>query len=176
MMNRSTLVALALFLAIFAAGCATYVNIPSNTGDVAIHNPNEANVQNVEIAAVRAALSERPIDEPFEVVLPPGTLPLTYDMVLPRISPHAVWSPEGRPEGRPAVEVREIRIRGASAEVDVIRPWDPKDPAGYQQLLTVKLDWDPVAKWQVNRVIGWRTSVEKALRTTPYEPPPETTR
>jgi hypothetical protein len=175
-MVRSTLAAFALSLTLLATGCATYVNIPPHPGDVAVHNPNEENVQNVMVAAARAALAERSIDGPFQVVLPPGTLPTTYDAVLPRIHSKATWSPDGPREGQATVEIRELRIRGSSAEVDVIRPWDPKEPAGYQQLLTVELSWDPAAKWQADRVVGWRTSVDRALQTKSYAAPPEISR
>jgi len=157
-------------------GCTTYVNIPSRAGDVAVHNPNDDTVKDVEAGALRGAISERPINEPFEVILPEGSLPSTYDWVLPHVGPHAVWSKNGAHEGQPVVEVREIRIRGSSAQVDVIRPWDPGDPSGYQQLVTVELSWDPITHWQTDRVAGWRTSVDKALRTKPYEPPPDINR
>jgi hypothetical protein len=113
-----------LGLALLCGACTPYVNIPPNAGDVASHDPNRQTVQEVIVAAARAALAESPIDQPFHVILPAGTLPLIYDQMLPRISPHAVWSSRGAPEGEPFLEIRQVRIRGSNAEVDLIRPFD----------------------------------------------------
>lgn len=151
------------------SGCTPYVNIPPNEGDFASHDPNRETVQEVIVAASRAALAESPIDQPFHVVLPPGTLPLTYDQTLPKISPHAIWSAQGVGEGEPFLEVRQVRIRTSNAEVDLVRPFNIADPGGYQQVSTVTLTWDPVAKWQPERIRSWRTSVEKALRHRGYD-------
>jgi len=173
---RTTLAAFALTASLLATGCATYVNIPSREGDVAVHDPNEGAVQRVEIAAGRAAIAERRGEGQFQVVLPRGTSPLTYDQVLPKISPDAVHFKDGPREGVAVVEIREIRIRGMDAEADVVRPWDLADPSGYSQVLTVEMKWDPVGLWQVVRVTGWRTDVDSALRTTPYAPVQEGSR
>jgi hypothetical protein len=160
----------ALCLALLSGGaCTPYVNIPPNEGDVASHDPNRETVQDVIVAATRAALAENPIEQPFHVVLPPGTLPLTYDQTLPKISPHAVWASQGVPEGEPFMEIRQVRIRGSNAEVDIIRPFTVADPEGYRQVVTVTLKWDPVAKWQAERLRAWRISVDQAMRRGSFD-------
>jgi hypothetical protein len=156
--------------ALALSACATWVNIPPREGDAAIHDPNEETVLGVEIAAVRAAIADKPGDQGVQVILPPGTLPLTYDTILPRISPRAVWSSRGEQEGIPVVEVRELRIRGSEAQVDVIRPWDFNAADAGRQVATVYLSWDPVSQWQADRVVGWHISVEDALRRSEHEP------
>lgn len=170
MLHRFVVLLIGLFTAISLSGCATWVNIPPHAGDAAIHDPNEETVRHVEAAALRAALADKPADQDVQIVLPPGTLPLTYDTILPRISPSAMWSSRGISEGMTVVEVKEIRIRGSQAAVDVIRPWDYKVPESGRQLMTVDLGWDPVSKWQVKRVVSWHTSVEKALQKRPNGP------
>jgi hypothetical protein len=161
--------ALCLALLSGGGGCTPYVNIPPNEGDFASHDPNRETVQDVIVAASRAALAESPVDQPFHVILPPGTLPLTYDQTLPKISPHAVWASEGAPEGAPFMEIRQVRIRGSNAEVDIIRPFSVADPEGFQHVVTVTLKWDAVAKWQAERLRAWRTSVDRAMRHRSYD-------
>src|SRR5262245_3152548 len=120
---RTTIAALAV-ASLLSSGCATYVNIPPREGDIAAHNPNKSTVQNVEVAAARAAITERRGSGPIQIILPRGTDPLTYDQVLPKIGPDAVHYKDGPREGVPVVEIREIRIRGMDAYADVVRPWD----------------------------------------------------
>lgn len=170
MLHRSVVMLAGLFAAVALSGCATWVNIPPHAGDAASHDPNEETVLHVEVAALRAALADKPADQDVQIILPPGTLPLTYDTILPRISATAMWSSRGTPEGMTVVEVKEIRIRGSQAAVDIIRPWDFQEPDAGRQLVTVDLDWDPVSKWQAERVVSWHTSVEKALRKGESEP------
>lgn len=166
----------ALALTLLLGGCNPWVNIPPTAGDAAAHDPNLKTVQEVAIVAARAALADNAPTEQFQVVLPKGTLPVTYDTTLPRISKLATWTPGGPREGAGVVEVRQIRIRGSRAEADVVRPMTFSDPDGYQQVVTAYMSWDPVSQWRADRVSVWRTSVERAMRRTPNAPVDEVAR
>jgi len=165
---------LAAALVILAlSGCSTYVNIPPQTGDVAQHNPNTDTVEEISIIAARAVLADNPIKGPFRVVLPKGTLQETYERAVPRISADAVGSAattQPFEQAGPVIDVRQIRIRGWRASVDVIRPISPANPDAGQQVVTVDLKHDVIAGWGVESMRTWRTSVDKALLQSPYNP------
>lgn len=63
----------------------------------------------------------------------------------------------------PAIEVRQIRIRGYRAEVDIIRPSDVTEPDSPKVLFTVYEKWVPFDGWIFQRAQPWRIPVEDAL-------------
>ncbi len=148
-MRRISLLALALL----AVGCTPYVNIPPHKGDIAFHSPNKQTVREIEVVAGKAALVDRPIDGPFQIVLPDGSSILTYEAVVPRISDSATYTKDGTLSGGPVLAIKQIRIRAATGEVDVIRPV----AQDRSEFITVYLTYDPMAKWAVDRIRVWKT-------------------
>ncbi|MCE9590606.1 MAG: hypothetical protein K8S99_08800 [Planctomycetes bacterium] len=170
-MTTRTLLLLAA-LALPIGGCAPWVNIPAQTGDAASHDPNLETVQEVAVVAIKAAIADSPVaSDKFQVIMPKGTLPATYELITPKISPNAMWSTDAATSGLPTVEVRRLSIRGSDAEVDVLRPMEPGSPV--PQVLTVTLSWDAVSSWQADRVKVWRVRAGEAMRTTPSDAPPQ---
>lgn len=172
MSSRTLMPALLLTLAIMTGGCTPWVNIPAQAGDAASHNPNTETVQEVTIVAVRAAIADSPVAESsFQLVLPEKTLPAIYELMTPKISANATWSADAPAAGSPVVEVRRISIRGDNAEVDVLRPIF--GGTGASQVVTVDLSWDAITSWRADRVKVWRVRSDDALRSSPFNAPPE---
>ena len=60
-------------------GCTpyTYINIPSQVGDVAQHSPNSATARQLQHLALVALLAKSPLDDGlFQVILPVGSTQL----------------------------------------------------------------------------------------------------
>lgn len=140
-------------LAVLFAGCTPYVNIPAQKGDLAFHSPNKQSVREIMVAAGRAAIADRPIEGTFYVTLPEGTSILTHEAVVSRISENAAYSKDGAPAEGAVLAIRQIRIRAAVGEVDILRPV----AADRSEFITVYMTYDPVAKWAVDRIRVWRT-------------------
>ena len=159
---------LAILLACSAGlvGCTHYVNIPRLEGDLAYHDPNAKAPRMVMHRALEKVLELRPLDEPFQVMLPLGTVPETYAQMLPDLSPHAMWSSDGRTKDVPIVRVSEVRIRGSRAEVDVVLPIYAGDGPALAQMVTAHLRYDPVSKWYVVRTQEWRRGVDQRREAT----------
>lgn len=140
-------------LALLLTACTPYVNIPPQGGDLAFHSPNKQTVRALEIAAGRAALADRPIDGTFSITLPEGSSILTYEAVVPQISENATYAKPGETPIKPVLAIRQLRIRAAVGEVDIVRPIAPDR----SEFITVYLGYDPMAKWSVDRIRVWRT-------------------
>jgi hypothetical protein len=144
-------------------GCASWVNIPAESGDMASHDPNLKTVLNLELQAVRGVNdSLDPSDAPF-VILPKGTAPAGYEGLVPQVAPRASWSTGAPPTGALVLEVRQVRVRGTYAQADVIRPATAAQPEGPREVVTVYLHYDMVFGWHVERMRPWRVPVDEAL-------------
>lgn len=84
--------------------------------------------------------------------------------------------PATMPVDRPVIDINQVRIRGWTAQIDIIRPWNADQPEGVRQVVTTDLKWDPVSHWQVEQLRVWRTSVDTALRRSPFVESGEGTR
>ena len=157
-------VALTLFGVSAIWGCATYVNIPAQAGDLAAHDPNKENVHLVQGHALQAVLDDRPIQVPFSLVLPPGSRPETHQAVAERLEPQPISSDEETDDALPQVRVSQVRIRGWIAQVDIVRP-----AADTTQLVTVYLKWEPFAGWHVERMRAWQLPVGEAIQHSRQE-------
>ena len=161
------------------SGCATprWVTASDDQPGDAI---NGKVVKRVVVTAVIAAADYEAGMRPYEVLLPRGATPETYAEVSYRLGPdaripegipavevdekgHAVKRakevleaeklnlPQAAPAGLlPLYEVRSVRLRGQTGEVDVVRPL-----RSFRRLLTVSLDLDPGYGWQVVGVRQW---------------------
>lgn len=174
MKRTSVLTSCVALLLLIAVGCSRpYVNIPSQRGDVAAHDPNANNVRNAEVTALRAVMLDRPIEGPVLIKLPPGTSSLTYAAVAPQVSEFALTpqDEDATAAGLPVLEVRQLRIRGWDGEVDIIRPsYD-----GGEQLITVTIKYAPFSGWTSSFIRTWRGNVEETLPSSTLEPAPTQT-
>lgn len=159
-MRRLTLLALLCLI----GGCARYVNIPAQPGDIARHDPNLTKVGEVMKEAVAAAARERPIRGDFLVVLPEGTADATYQQVI-RDLPGAQAASEPN-QKLPTLTVKRVLLRGPDAEIDVVRQADTT------QLITVYLHKYAFGPWRVQRVRPWSVDPEQALQYLRSQPAP----
>jgi hypothetical protein len=152
-----------VLLPVLLAGCATWVNIPAEPGDLASHDPNLETVLKIDLQAVRAVLNTIDPEAPVHIILPPGTVPLGYEAVVPKVNEKAAWSVNPPPPGALVLEVRQVRVRGSFAQADVIAPADPTQRNGPKIVNTVYLHYDVIAGWDVTQVRAWPISVDAAL-------------
>ncbi len=156
-------IALVLLAGSLLTGCSTYVNIPPQSGDVAINNPNMKDVLNVESKALSAVVADRPLNGGYNVQLPEGTSDKSYDFVVGSLDEHAGRAGDGN---LPTLHVAQVRVRGMKGEVDVVRPSDTTKVDSPSQLVTVYLNWHFFDGWMVDRVRPWHIPVDQALRQT----------
>lgn len=168
MLRKIAAVLLALPLATVGCGGPTYVNVPAQPGDTAFNDANGDVVRAVAAAAVKGMLLEKQVAAPIAVKLPEGATLLTHADVARRIGPDAISPYEEGVEASSVVEVREIRIRGNNAEVDVLAP----GPQGLDQLTSVRLSWAPFAGgWQADNMRTWRAGAQNVMSPTNVAPP-----
>ncbi|MAE67130.1 MAG: hypothetical protein CMJ18_22955 [Phycisphaeraceae bacterium] len=140
------------------AGCAPYVNIPPQAGDLANHNPNNRNVLNVESKAVRAVAEDFGLAEPFAVEPLADTTAHNHLTLMPRIGELATAE---NVEGLATISVRKVYIRGAKANVSMV--YTPARAEEGRRFVTVDLRREAFRGWTANLVKAWRFEVERAL-------------
>ena len=149
-----------LAVTLWGVGCATYVNIPPQAGDVASQSPNDGTVLEAEAAATRAAIERLSLAEPFTLIALPDTAPSAYFDLLRRVSELATADDI---EGGTSLEVRQMLIRGWKGKVDLV--YRPGGGGGQPRLVTVDLEWQPFGGWHSTYVRVWNPGVERTLRT-----------
>ena len=117
-------------------------------------------------------VDDQKVTGPFQVIVPVKTTPKVAQHTVSKISDQAVWN-QAPDTSIPIYDVRQIRVRGMSAEVDIVRPVFVKQPDAGRQVATIYLHWDPFSGWVVREMRVWRMSVENALRVTPYKEEPD---
>jgi hypothetical protein len=169
-MHRFAIALLAsLSVGLLLGGCAPYVNIPHQPGDLASHNPNNASVQRVTRIALDYTLMRYPPRDIYMVALPPGSNMETYRFVLKDLPDGGGIIGQGMGD-EPVYEVATVYIRGADAQVDII---PPAIGTGQPRLFTVYLDYTWTG-WRVERARQWNIPVEQALRATRRQVQPVT--
>ncbi|MBI1335709.1 MAG: hypothetical protein GC164_01955 [Phycisphaera sp.] len=58
------------------------------------------------------------------------------------------------------MKVKQIRIRGAEAEVDIERPSEGGTGGGTPTLMTAYLQWEVFTGWHAQRLRIWRIGVD----------------
>ena len=170
--TRSLVIAFVSALAIGSVGCSTYVNIPAMPGDVAISNPDAQTVHDVIVPAMKLLMEDQKLTDKFQVVFPVKTTPAVAQKTVARISDLAVWQ-EAPDTSLPIYDIRQVRVRGMDAEVDVVRPVAVKQPDAGRQVATVFVHWSPFDGWRGVEIRVWRMSVDNALRIAPYQNEPD---
>jgi hypothetical protein len=159
----------ALFCGLILAGCTTWVNIPAQRGDMASHDPNNATVREVVAAALKHAIVEGVAPAPYAIELPRYTRASTYQKVLASLPVGGMPLPEATEASLPVFRIKQIQVRGLTAQVDLI----PPPVEGSAQLMTVYLKGD-VHGWYATRSHLWRMPVIDALRMSRPMPAPGT--
>ena len=148
-----------------ASGCTTaYINIPAQTGDIAVNDPNRDGVINVEVAALSAVIAQQPPGAKYVVKLPAGSSAESHARVVSRLDGNALHRGEGEVASLAIYEVRQIRVRAGRGQVDVIRPSDANNAASAKQLVTAYLVYDVFEGWWSKRIQAWRLPVDQALQ------------
>ncbi|MAX24665.1 MAG: hypothetical protein CMJ19_09195 [Phycisphaeraceae bacterium] len=164
-MNTLRALAALLLITVGLSACTPYVNIPGQKGDtLATHNPNSKTIQEAVVAALQAVITYRPVEGPYQVILPQGTDPATYAKLLPQLGDQAMWSSDGVRQNMPVYEVKGIRIRGYEGEVDIVRPAVGLPDGRTEQLVTVDLKYYITGGWSHVRLRVWKAPVEDAMR------------
>lgn len=178
--------AFALFISLIAfTGCSTYVNIPPQTGDVAGNDPNVIDVVTVQAKALKAVIEDRPSTRmKYMFFLPPGSNTQSYAVVqeeLGDLATHGLKLPdassipvEGDVVKPPPAQVRQVMVRGWTAQIDIVRPSDPNVPGTPLQLVTAYLKWHFFDGWYVQRLHAWHIPVDSALQRSRLEADTET--
>lgn len=157
-MIRSALFMLVACVLLTACSSPTYINVPRAEGDVAFNDPNGKTVRRIEQSALAAVLADRAILGDVAVRFPEGTTELTAITIVAELSENVF--PEGQtPTGEyTLVEVRAVRVRGGTGEVDIVRPGTTRD----RELVTVTMKWRALEGWVAGRMRVWGFSVEQA--------------
>lgn len=175
--------AIALLISLFTfSGCSTYVNIPPQTGDMAGNDPNVVDVVTVQAKALRAVIEDRPSKMKYVFMLPPGSNTQSYRHVseeLGDLATHGMSLPDGNKASSDAIkpppaEVRQVMIRGWTAQIDIVRPSDPNVTGSTLQLVTVYFKWQFFDGWYVQRLHAWHIPVDAALNRSRLEAETET--
>lgn len=168
------LLSLCLTLAValtFVGGCQTYVNIPHQAGDVASANVNGSKVRKVMGESLRGLRGEALAPGRYEVILPAGATPKTYESVIAAAGEPYTWADAANStQVVDTLEIRAIRVRGWEAAVDIIRSTQPGDAAAPRQLVTVYLKDYVIGGWASRRVRVWRMNVADALLISAGQP------
>lgn len=166
-------------------GCAAYVNIPPQSGDMASHDPNHKTVLEVETLAIKAVADKWRLNQPFTVKMLDDTEPGLRSEMMPRINEK--YATVDQIEGVLMIEVKQLYIRGRSAQVDLVRSIsgpvqgqspqpttaemtggaqagaDPEQDFTRPTIVTVDLRWEAFAGWTIKRIRLWNAPVEQAL-------------
>ena len=164
---RYAAMALAGWLGVWLIGCTTYVNIPAQPGDVASHNLDDTTVQEVVAGSLRALVSDRSIRGSVAIVLPDGSRTRLFIRDATDINDliHA-WPTAGdQPDesSGPVLEVKQVRVRGWSAGVDVLMRDDPGQLHTRDQLVTVDLRWHALHGWTPERTRLWHRQMPPTI-------------
>ena len=164
MVSTRILKVLSVLVLAVLSGCTVYSNIPAQAGDVATNTPNDGVVRRVIVRAVKSVVDHEGLKGEYTVVLPAGATAATYEAVLPKIGHGAVWTSDDSDLVFPVLRVKQVRIRGSTAEVDIERPADLKESESPSVLVTARLKWDLFTGWYATTLRIWRTGVDAEMR------------
>lgn len=134
-------------LVALVAGCALsgcsagYSSYPKVEG-AAFADPNTTTVQKVIIASVDYMQSRRPIEGDFALNLPVGMLPERMDALVSLVEDDRAKVLTKAWADLPRMHITRVWIRGARAEVDVLRPVEgvpQMDGRGVHESYTLRL-------------------------------------
>lgn len=152
-MTHKTALFLSLLLASLSlSGCAAWTTYPAIPGALRVGHPEVEPLPTIMAEAVRYS-NERYLKAEEPVFnLPDGVTIHTYESVKRRLRGGKAM----REPGEPAVHVREIRVRGADAQVDVVFPRSD----GLYQFVTLYMKQRLVNRYEVRDTRLWRIHVQ----------------
>ncbi len=162
MLRNLALLACGLML----TGCTTWVNIPAQRGDMAVHNPNDRTAREVMAMALARVVVDNDQPAPYAIDLPDGAHGSTYQQIIAKL-PEGAAPRDDAAAAVPVYRVKQVQVRGWQGQVDLI----PPSTGGSAQLMSVylKRDWHG---WFATRTHLWRMPVINALRISrPMTPP-----
>lgn len=154
MLQRILLLLMVMIVSV-STGCTSYVNIPAQDGDIAIHNPNNETFRRAATVALKRMLAKYPPNGHYMLEMPAGTSDWTYKWVMNRLPQPQEDAPTDIQ--LPLYSLKQARLRNSRAEMDIVHP-TVEGP----RLTTVFLEWDPWG-WHIKRERIWRVSIEDAL-------------
>ncbi|MFP4144616.1 MAG: hypothetical protein ACOCTI_02770 [Phycisphaeraceae bacterium] len=153
-----TVLAAAMTLGVGCGTTPTYVNIPSQRGDVAGNNPNSSAARKAETAALEAVLAQRAEPGQVAIVLPEGTDLETYQRVIADLGDRAA-APAGIIEELQAeAAAAAAEQAGEDAEDEAEVEEDPAPPAIEIPTVTIG-QVDAISVEQI-RLRGWDGEVD----------------
>lgn len=165
-MTRLTALLGLVLIGIVGLGCAPvqYTQIPPLEGQrVARHDPNRTNVRTVSALALDAVAENRGFTGPVRITLPEHSTDQTYAAIAAAMDTEAVPAGELAEDQAPTMEVRQIRLRGSRAELDIVQ----SSPGDVAQLVEVHLRHQGLRGWELERVHPWRLGSDLPRRPTP---------
>ena len=152
-MNQTTAFVISLFLAgLSLTGCAAWSTYPAIPGAMQVGHPEVEPLPTIMAEAIRYCNGRFLKAEEPAFNLPEGVTVHTYEAVRRRLD-------AGRPmteAGELAVHVRQVRVRGTSAQVDVVYPRGD----GMHQFMTLHMKQRWVNRFEVEQTRLWRIHVQ----------------
>ena len=144
---------LSLLALIAVAGCSSYATYPSIETDTALALTNATYQPAPEIMATTLAWIDEQYGSGDTVVfnLPAGMVPVVYDRVVAHLGDATPMTAAGQA----ATPLLELRIRGLSAQADVIYPTS----SGTWHRSTIYLSTTLLKPWAVERERTWNVPV-----------------
>lgn len=150
------LLACLLFCAL-GAGCVGYANYPSIDGAVERTDPNTAPMSDLMIESIKWTAQRYPVKGDYAINFPDGLLRKRTLQLMDRIDDPRAHPLTEETAHLPIYHVARIRIRGAMADVDILRPvGDLRGPEGamVHQAITLRLRGGMRA-WHVESSRAW---------------------
>ncbi len=122
-LHTLTLLTLMMIAITFSTGCVSYVNIPGDNRDTAINAVNLPPVPGIMARSIQFATIQYPIPTNGIYILPQTTEWRAYHMAGERTaSSITAWDQTSEVDPAYTYQIISIRIRGTSADVDMILP------------------------------------------------------
>ncbi|MEY3027763.1 MAG: hypothetical protein RL136_410 [Planctomycetota bacterium] len=147
-------------LAVVPAACTAMSTYPPVDGKT-VSTPNVSPGPEVMAGAIKEAHRLTAPNTDIVFNLPPGLGENTWNRVA-YLLPDSARAMEPGDEG--VYSVKQIRIQGGSAEVDVVYP-----ERGVYQLMTVKFAGGPLTPWTVAWTYRWMIPAEKPTPNDPLQ-------
>ena len=142
-MFRTVMMLALLVILLPACSAPTYINVPGADGDVAFNDANGTTVRTLEKNALAAVLAERNYAGDVAIRFPQGTTELTAITVIADLPGNVILEADSATGEYTLIEVREVKVRGGTAEVDIVRP----GTTVARELVTVTLKWKALDGW-----------------------------
>ena len=149
-----------ILLAVLPAACTAMSTYPPVDGKP-VSTPNVSPGPEVMAGAIREAARQVAPGKPIVFNLPAGLAEHTWNRVA-FLLPDTARAME--PEDEEVFSVKQLRISGGTAEVDVVY----RD-RGVYQLMTVKLNGGPLAGWSVAWAYRWLLPEQKPTPNDPLQ-------